>query len=35
VPPEQLEPFARRILEVNGDPLSEEEDRELLQHLKV
>jgi len=35
VPAEQLEPFARRILEVDGDPLPEEEERELLKHLKV
>jgi predicted ABC-type ATPase len=35
VPAEQLEPFARRILEVNGDPLPEEETRELLKGLKV
>lgn len=35
VPPEQLEPLARRILEVDGDPLPEEEERELLKHLKV
>ena len=35
VPAEQLEPFARRILEVNGDPLPEEEERELLKHLKI
>ncbi len=35
VPAEQLEPFARRILEVDGDPLPEEETRELLKHLKV
>ncbi len=35
VPAEQLEPFARRILEVDGDPLPEEETRELLKHLKI
>jgi hypothetical protein len=35
VPPEQLEPLARRILEVNGEPLPEEEEQELLKHLKV
>jgi predicted ABC-type ATPase len=35
VPPEQLEPLARRILEVDGDPLPEAEERELLKHLKV
>jgi predicted ABC-type ATPase len=35
VPPEQLEPLARRILEVNGDPLPAEEERELLRHLKI
>ncbi|MBI5767449.1 MAG: hypothetical protein HZA93_06610 [Verrucomicrobia bacterium] len=35
VPPEQLEPLARRILEVNGEPLPPEEERELLKHLKV
>jgi hypothetical protein len=35
VPPEQLEPLARRILEVNGEPLPEEEERELLKHLKI
>jgi len=35
VPAEQLEPLARRILEVDGDPLPEEEERELLKHLKV
>lgn len=35
VPAEQLEPFARRILEVDGDPLPEAEERELLKHLKV
>ena len=35
VPPEQLEPFARRILEVDGDPLPEAEERELLKHLKI
>ena len=35
VPAEQLEPLARRILEVNGEPLPEAEERELLSHLKV
>lgn len=35
VPAEQLEPLARRILEVNGEPLSEEETRALLAHVKV
>jgi predicted ABC-type ATPase len=35
VPAEQLEPFARRILEVNGEPLPEEETRALLAHVKV
>ena len=35
VPAEQLEPFARRILEVDGDPLPEAEERELLKHLKI
>ena len=35
VPAEQLEPLARRILEVDGDPLPEEEERALLVHLKV
>jgi predicted ABC-type ATPase len=35
VPPEQLEPLARRILEVDGDPLPEEEERALLAHLKI
>ncbi|MES2691905.1 MAG: hypothetical protein V4773_00440 [Verrucomicrobiota bacterium] len=35
VPPEQLEPLARRILEVDGDPLPEAEERALLAHLKV
>lgn len=35
VPAEQLEPLARRILEVDGDPLPEAEERELLKHLKV
>ncbi len=35
VPAEQLEPFARRILEVDGDPLPAEEEAELLKHLKV
>jgi hypothetical protein len=35
VPAEQLEPFARRILEVDGDPLPPEEERALLAHLKI
>ncbi len=35
VPAEQLEPLARRILEVNGEPLPEEEERALLAHLTV
>jgi len=35
VPAEQLEPLARRILEVDGDPLPEAEERELLKHLKI
>lgn len=35
VPAEQLEPLARRILDVDGDPLPEEEERTLLAHLKV
>jgi predicted ABC-type ATPase len=35
VPPEQLEPLARRILEVNGEPLPPAEERELLKHLKI
>ncbi len=35
VPAEQLEPVARRILEVDGDPLPEAEDRALLAHLKI
>ncbi len=35
VPAEQLEPLARRILEVNGEPLPEDEERALLAHLKV
>jgi hypothetical protein len=35
VPAEQLEPFARRILEVDGDPLPEEEERALLAGLTV
>ncbi|HUJ42759.1 MAG TPA: zeta toxin family protein [Opitutaceae bacterium] len=30
VPAESLEPFARRILETNGEPLPEEEERALL-----
>ena len=35
VPADQLEPFARRILEVDGDPLPEEEELALLAHVKV
>jgi predicted ABC-type ATPase len=35
VPAEQLEPFARRILEVDGDPLPEQEEQALLAHVKV
>ncbi|MBS0632501.1 MAG: zeta toxin family protein [Verrucomicrobia bacterium] len=35
VPAEQLEPLARRILEVNGEPLPEEEERALLANLTV
>lgn len=35
VPPDQLEPLARRILEVDGDPLPPEEERTLLAHLKI
>lgn len=35
VPAEQLEPLARRILETNGEPLPEAEERALLAHLKV
>ncbi|MCX6951123.1 MAG: hypothetical protein NTV51_02910 [Verrucomicrobia bacterium] len=35
VPPEQLEPLARRILEVDGDPLPAAEERALLAHLKI
>ena len=35
VPPEQLEPFARRILEVDGDPLPADEERTLLAQLKI
>ncbi len=35
VPAEQLEPLARRILEVDGDPLPEEEERALLAHVKI
>jgi hypothetical protein len=30
-----LEPLARRILEVDGDPLPEAEERALLAHLKI
>ncbi|MBI2513311.1 MAG: hypothetical protein HYV96_15140 [Opitutae bacterium] len=35
VPAEQLEPLARRILETNGEPLPEAEERALLAHVKV
>jgi predicted ABC-type ATPase len=35
VPAEQLEPLARRILEVDGDPLPEAEEKLLLSHLKI
>jgi predicted ABC-type ATPase len=35
VPAEQLEPLARRILEVDGDPLPEAEEQALLAHVKV
>jgi hypothetical protein len=35
VPAEQLVPFARRILETNGEPLPPEEERALLAHVKV
>ena len=35
VPPEQLEPLARRILEVDGDPLPAAEERALLSRLTV
>lgn len=35
VPAEQLEPLARRILETNGEPLPEAEERALLAQLKV
>ncbi len=35
VPAEQLEPLARRILEVNGESLPESEERALLAHLKI
>jgi len=35
VPAEQLEPLARRILELNGEPLPEAEERELLSHVKI
>ncbi len=35
VPAEQLEPLARRILEVDGDPLPADEERALLAHLKI
>ena len=33
VPAEQLAPLARRILEVNGEPLPEAEERTLLQRV--
>lgn len=35
IPAEQLEPFARRILEVDGDPLPEEEEKALLAHVRI
>ncbi len=35
VPAEQLVPLARRILEVNGEPLPPDEERALLAHLKI
>ncbi len=35
VPAEQLEPLARRILETNGEPLPEEEERALLARVKL
>lgn len=35
VPADQLEPLARRILETNGEPLPEDEERALLAHVKV
>lgn len=35
VPAEQLEPFARRILETNGEPLPPDEERELLRHVTI
>lgn len=35
VPAGQLEPLARRILETNGEPLPEAEERALLAHLKI
>ncbi len=35
VPAEQLEPLARRILEVDGDPLPEAEEQALLAHVKI
>ena len=35
VPAEQLAPLARRILEVNGEPLPPDEERALLAHLKI
>jgi hypothetical protein len=35
VPAVQLEPLARRILEVDGDPLPEAEERALLAGLTV
>lgn len=34
IPAEQLEPFARRILEGDGDPLPETEEQALLAHVK-
>ena len=35
VPAAQLEPFPRRILEMDGVPLPEEEERALLAELTV
>ncbi|WP_221029831.1 AAA family ATPase [Actomonas aquatica] len=35
IPAEQLEPLARRILEVDGDPLPEAEEQALLAHVKI
>lgn len=35
VPAEQLLPFAKRILEVNGEPLPLDEERALPAHLKI